>query len=144
MSWWQYLLLVNLYLILFYGFYALLLRKETFFQLNRIYLVSSVLLAFLIPLIQASWVQNLFITQKVEYTLYNNPVIIRGFTPVENAPVNWGQLFAGIYLTGAAFWLLKLVWQLVILKKIINKPHQDNSWSFFKKIRLAENRTAPI
>jgi hypothetical protein len=38
MSWWQYLLLVNLYLVLFYGFYALLLRRETFFHLNRIFL----------------------------------------------------------------------------------------------------------
>ena len=40
MNWWQYLLLVNIYLVLFYAFYVLLLRKETFFQLNRIYLVT--------------------------------------------------------------------------------------------------------
>jgi hypothetical protein len=39
MYWWQYLLLVNLYLILFYGFYAILLRMETFFNLNRAYLL---------------------------------------------------------------------------------------------------------
>ena len=62
MNWWHYLLLVNIYLILFYGFYTLLLRKETYFQLNRVYLVAASLLSFFIPLIQSDWVKNLFIT----------------------------------------------------------------------------------
>ncbi len=52
MTWWQYLMLVNIYLLLFYGFYALLLSRETFFQLNRIYLVAGAILSFFIPLIQ--------------------------------------------------------------------------------------------
>lgn len=138
MNWWQYLLLVNLYLVLFYGFYALLLRRETFFQLNRIYLVSAALLSFFIPLIQAGWVQNLFITQKVEYTIYSNPVIIHGLKPVEDAPVNWGQLFAWLYLAGVTFWALKLVWQLIALNKIIKKQVQDVPYSFFKKIEVSE------
>jgi TonB family protein len=138
MSWWQYLLLVNLYLVLFYAFYTLLLRKETFFQLNRVYLVSAALLSFFIPLIQAGWVQGLFITQKVEYTIYRNPVIIHGLRPVEDAPVNWGQLFAGLYLAGVAFWALKLAWQLIALNKIIKKPAQGAPYSFFKKIEVNE------
>lgn len=138
MNWWQYLLLVNLYLVLFYGFYALLLRRETFFQLNRIYLVSAALLSFFIPLIQAGWVQNLFITQKVEYSIYSNAVIIHGLKPVENVPVNWGQLFAGLYLAGVTFWLLKLAWKLITLNKIIKKPVQDAPFSFFKKIAVGE------
>jgi hypothetical protein len=70
MTWWHYLLLVNFYLVFFFGFYALLLRRETFFQLNRIYLVAASLLSFIIPLIQADWVQNLFITQQVQQTIY--------------------------------------------------------------------------
>ncbi len=138
MNWWQYLLLVNLYLVLFYGFYALLLRIETFFQLNRIYLVSAALLSFFIPLIQAGWVQHLFITQKVEYTIYSNTVIIHGLKPVEDVPVNWGQLFAGLYLVGVTFWALKLVWQLIALNKIIKKPVQGTPFSFFKKIEVSE------
>jgi TonB family protein len=137
MSWWQYLLLVNLYLILFYGFYALLLRRETFFQLNRVYLVSAALLSFLIPLIQAGWVQNLFITQKVEYTLYNgDALIIHGFKPIEEAPVNIGQLMGGIYLAGVFFLILRLLWQLFVLNKIIKSQDYGMAWSFFKKIRV--------
>lgn len=138
MSWWQYLLLVNLYLVLFYGFYALLLRRETFFQLNRIYLVSAALFSFFIPLIQAGWVQNLFITRRVEYTIYGNAVIIRGLKPVADAPVNFGQLFAGLYLTGVAFLTIRLIWQLLMLNKLIKKPGQDAAYSFFNKIKLDE------
>src|ERR1700750_1406895 len=70
MTWWHYLILVNFYLVLFFGFYAFLLRKETFFQLNRIYLVAAAILSFCIPLIQAGWVQNLFITREVQSTIY--------------------------------------------------------------------------
>ncbi len=51
MNWWHYLILANLYLAMFYGFYLLLLRKETYFMLNRVYLVSAAILSFFIPLI---------------------------------------------------------------------------------------------
>src|SRR5690606_39897774 len=46
----MYLVLANLYLGVFYGFYYLFLRGETFFQGNRIYLLVSLLLAFTLPL----------------------------------------------------------------------------------------------
>src|SRR5690554_771605 len=45
-----YLILANLYLAIFYTFYYLFLRKETFFSLNRYYLLSALLLSFLLPL----------------------------------------------------------------------------------------------
>lgn len=138
MNWWQYLLLVNLYLVLFYGFYALLLRRETFFQLNRVYLVSASLLSFFIPLIQAGWVQNLFITQRVEYTIYSNPVIIRHLQPVENVPVNLGELFACLYLAGVAFLAVRLIRQFISLNRILKQPGQNAAYSFFKKIKLNE------
>jgi TonB family protein len=46
-----YLGKVNLYWILLYTCYHLILRKHTFFQLNRLFLLGSLLLAFLLPLI---------------------------------------------------------------------------------------------
>ena len=45
-----YILLANLYLAIFYTFYYLFLRKETFFNLNRYYLLSALLLSFILPL----------------------------------------------------------------------------------------------
>ena len=46
----MYLVLANLYLGAFYGFYYFFLRRGTFFQRNRIYLLISLLLAFTLPL----------------------------------------------------------------------------------------------
>jgi len=136
MSWWQYLLLVNIYLLLFYGFYVLLLRKETFFQLNRLYLVSAALLSFMIPVIQANWIQNLFITQQVKYTLYSSPVLVYHFKPIEESPVSIGQILFLVYVVGIAFLSGRLIWQLFKLKKVISQPESPVSYSFFKKVKL--------
>ncbi|HEY4195177.1 MAG TPA: energy transducer TonB [Mucilaginibacter sp.] len=138
MSWWQYLLLVNLYLVLFYGFYALLLRKETFFNLNRIYLVSSALLSFVIPVIHSDWVRNLFITKEVQHTLfvYSSPLTIYHFKPIEERHITIGQIILIIYAIGAVILIAKFIWQLISLKKIIDRPETTGAFSFFKSIRL--------
>src|SRR5690554_3932808 len=47
----EYLLWANAYLAIFYGFYWFFLRKETFFQLNRVYLIGGALFSFLTPLL---------------------------------------------------------------------------------------------
>ncbi|MGZ3820573.1 MAG: M56 family metallopeptidase, partial [Mucilaginibacter sp.] len=141
MSWWQYLLLVNLYLVLFYGFYTLLLRAETFFQLNRIYLVTSALLSFIIPVIHADWIRNLFITQKVQQTLsvYSAPILIHHFKPIEDRHLTIGEIMLFIYATGAVILIVKFIWQLISLKKIIDQPEEAGAFSFFRSIRLGAN-----
>jgi TonB family protein len=142
MTWWHYLLLVNFYLVIFFGFYVLLLRRETFFQLNRIYLVAASLLSFLIPLIQANWVQNLFITQQVQQTIYSMPVgMVYNFTvkPTADAGITLGQVINALYITVTLFLIIRLGWQLLVLKKSIEKPSPSAAYSFFKKISLGEN-----
>lgn len=52
MSLTRYLLEFSICLVLFYGLYHFLLRKETFFQLNRWYLLLSPLLSMIIPFIR--------------------------------------------------------------------------------------------
>ena len=47
-----YLLTASLYLLLFYGCYGLLLRRNTFFGLNRAYLLLSVVLSLALPLFE--------------------------------------------------------------------------------------------
>ena len=139
MNWWQYLLLVNIYLVLFYTFYVLLLRKETFFQLNRIYLVTAALLSFFIPMIQANWVQNLFITQQVKYTIYSSQVMVYSFKPIEQASnISIGQIVAILYVCGILFLTVRFIWQLVKLKQVINQPRVTAAYSFFKKVKLNE------
>lgn len=141
MSWWQYLLLVNLYLVLFYGFYTLFLRKETFFNLNRIYLVASALLSFFIPIIHSDWVRNLFITRQVQHTLsvYTHPITVYQFKPIEEHHITIGQIMTIVYAIGAGILIIKFIWQLISLKKVIDKPEAVGAFSFFKSIRLGAN-----
>ncbi|WP_158826390.1 M56 family metallopeptidase [Mucilaginibacter lacusdianchii] len=53
-NWLHYLLEVNIYLTIAYGCYWLLFKKETFYATNRVYLLASTVMCFIIPLIQIS------------------------------------------------------------------------------------------
>lgn len=141
MTWWQYLLLVNLYLVLFYGFYGILLRSETFFHLNRIYLVTSALLSFFIPLIHSDWISKLFITQRVQQTIsvYARPISVYHFNPAGGHHFTIGALMVIIYAAGTLFLTARLVSQLISLRKIINEPEPSGAFAFFRNIRLGAN-----
>jgi len=140
MNWWHYLLLVNIYLILFYGFYTLLLRKETYFQLNRVYLVAASLLSFFIPLIQSDWVKNLFITEQVRYRIYGGALNFYAYKPVESNPLTIGQALSWLYVAGIAVLTIRFILQLVRINKMINAPTPSTAaYSFFKKISMGEN-----
>lgn len=132
-------MLVNIYLLLFYSFYTLLLRRETFFQLNRVYLVSAALLSFFIPLMQLDWVKNLFITQQVKYTIYSSPVMLLQFKPVNDNSITIGQIWLIIYLAGISFLIGRFIWQLISLNKVMNSPESSAPYSFFKKVKLGND-----
>ncbi|RWY49188.1 M56 family metallopeptidase [Mucilaginibacter gilvus] len=141
MAWWHYLLLVNIYLTLFFGFYALLLRRETFFQLNRIYLVGAALLSFFIPLIQSEWVKNLFITQKVQYAFYGTgtDINITALAPIQDSAYTLGEILVMVYLAGVILLALRLMWQFMQLRQVIRHAVPSAPYSFFNKINVAED-----
>ena len=60
MNWLYYLLEANLYLAVFYAFYRIFLQGETFYQLNRYFLLSASVLAFLLPVFQIGYLNSLF------------------------------------------------------------------------------------
>jgi TonB family protein len=137
MNWWHYLILVNTYLTLFYGFYYLLLRRETFFQLNRVYLIGTATLSFFIPLIQSQWVKDLFITRQVQYTIYGgNAVTISDLAPIKDNPITVGQVLVMLYTAGVVILTIRLMVQLILLRRIIKDPSPSASYSFFNKIRV--------
>jgi TonB family protein len=147
MTWWHYLLLANVYLTLFFLFYALFLRKETFFNLNRVYLVSSALLSFFIPIIQSSWIKSLFITQRVKETISQvGPTVMHSFKVTANAAtphqqLTLGQILLGIYVTGILVLTIKFIYQLAVINYVISQPKSDTSYSFFNRIRIEERDT---
>ena len=139
MNFWQYLVLVNIYLLLFYGFYALLFRKETFFQLNRVYLITASLLSFLIPLVQSDWIKNLLITSQLQHAIYSGPVIFYRYQTVTYMPVTIGQVALTIYLAGVVILTARFARQMILLKKLITQSATSTPYSFFKKVKLTEN-----
>lgn len=73
MTWLYYLLESNLYLAIFYGFYLIFLQKETFYGLNRAYLISSSLFSFVIPLLQVGSLHKIIYGDNAENLANINP-----------------------------------------------------------------------
>jgi TonB family protein len=120
----HYLVQVNLYLVLFYGFYRLLLFGETFYALNRAYLVGSAVLSFGIPFWYSDYIQSFFITQKVNEVFYTvlSPVVFGIRASAEN-PFTWYDLLKIFYVSCTVFLAIKLIFNLLQLKKLLkNTP----------------------
>ncbi|RDC57179.1 TonB family protein [Pedobacter chinensis] len=133
MSFAHYLLQVNLYLIVFYGFYKLLLDKETYFSLNRAYLVTAGLLSLFIPFIRLEWLTEQKAAQQV-YTSVNWEAVLQQATIVteSNTGFNWGSAFVYIYCAGILFFLGRLVLNLLAVKNLINTAKAGSAFSFLK------------
>ncbi len=136
-----YLLQVNIYLVLFYGFYVLLLQKETFFKLNRIYLVGSVLLSLAIPLIRSGFIQSLFVTQQVRQMTESVTIVLYQSSDVvihpadQPDPISAATLLPYIYLAGILFCIARLLFQLIVLWRLSKNQSKTNAaYSFFGKI----------
>lgn len=130
----NYLLQTNLYLVLFMGFYALVLRNETFFRQNRIYLNASVLLSFAIPFIYSPWFRDLFITQKVREVFVPSQTIYETIVVGVNEEASrWtiGDVIFWVYISGTAILLARFLIRLILLRSNL-KPEKGSAFSFFK------------
>lgn len=136
MNFLHYLVQVNLYLVLFYGFYRLLLFNETFYNLNRSFLVGSAVLSFGIPFWYSDYVQSFFITQQVNEVFYTvlSPAIFRVQANAEN-PFTWYDLLKIFYIGCTAFLAIKLLFNFLQLKKLLENTESHRShgigFSFF-------------
>ncbi len=135
MSWPLYLLLLNIYLIIFYGFYRLVLAKETFFSLNRIYLLSAGLCSLLIPFVKVDWMAKQQITEQV-YIQVSQASAMMGASasvvPEENT-LNWGLIISMVYLFGAMVFFIHFVIKLFLVNKMFVEKKPNVAFSFWKK-----------
>lgn len=129
MTFLHYLIQVNLYLVLFYGFYRLLLSNETFYNLNRIYLVGSAVLSFGIPFWYSDYIQSFFITQQVNAVFYTvlSPAVLGAKASAEN-PFTWFDLLKVFYGFCTIFLSIKLIFNFLQLKRILE--NSDNYSKF--------------
>ena len=129
-----YLLKSSLSMALLYSVYWFFLRKETTFRVNRFYLISALLLSLILPLIS------------IHYTVFSNePAAVESFTSVmqKNSFANGKGIISKIilislkyiYLPGTVIFLFRILWQAMILIKLIRK----NGFKYYEETRVVEN-----
>ncbi len=143
----NFLMLANLYMVLFYAFYWLCLRKETFFRYNRIYLTGSLVLSFILPLMQLPWVQDFFMDSTVVQVRagFDEAWVIT--QPVSEMPVPVASPFplvAVIYWTGTALAGLWLTYRLFRLRKRLNRFQGNQAYSFFRWLRIDQRQSGAM
>ncbi len=109
-----YLAESSISLVLFYAVYWFFLRKETFFRVNRFYLLLMVLFSLCIPLIPFEWTIG---GTSGGFVMLLEPVIISPDV-VKQTMMNHLQLLeigVVIYITGVALFLARFILQLVQL-----------------------------
>ena len=107
-----YLLKSAVGVIVFYAFYWFFLRQETFFLLNRFYLLFSLLASFILPLLNLSF--GVAIKGDVATGLLA-PLTITALAPETEYPsFNYGiyDLIAIVYWCVTGFFLVRVLWQL--------------------------------
>ena len=108
----RYALESSVCLTFFYAVYWLFLKNETFFSLNRCYLVSALVLSFLIP--------GLGLPSPFRTVLI--PSVPSGFLPsaaVSSRSFGWGDLLLALYAAGALLFFARLVFHLVKLGAVV-------------------------
>lgn len=113
---------------LFYLAYHFLLRKETFFNTNRWYLLAGLTTAVTLPLLvyrKVVWVEPVKKAYREidlnQLMMMQQQAAIKTTPVVEQAAmqINWFDVIAGIYLAGAAFFLIRFFIELISLRKLL-------------------------
>ncbi|MFD1293768.1 M56 family metallopeptidase [Lutibacter holmesii] len=126
----NYILQVLLFQALFLAVYDFFLQKETFFKLNRIYLLASPLLSFLIPFLKLESMQQ---TIPQEYIVQLPTVFLNPQAVLENTTANTtlsdylpSIFYAGVLIFTMLF-LVRLAQILLLIKKntIVKKKNYN-------------------
>jgi len=138
----RYIVLANLFISAFFGLYVLLLKKETFFQVNRVYLLSSLLLSFILPLIHTNWFGQSAIAEQIKYSVIGKPIDVFATGQATESHFTFLQIISYVYLLGIIVFSLYLTIRLLAIKKILFSSVNRPSFSFFKRIYLSESNAS--
>ncbi|MEI6434621.1 MAG: M56 family metallopeptidase [Bacteroidota bacterium] len=115
-----YLFDTTLCVSVLYAIYWFFLRRDTFFQMNRFYLLAMALFSTLLPLLPLRWTLS---NASASMVVLLEPVII---TPdrVEQtiqAHLQWIEIAAVVYFTGVLIFLLRFALQLIQIHRITRR-----------------------
>ncbi|RFZ95036.1 hypothetical protein D0C36_05780 [Mucilaginibacter conchicola] len=160
MSWLHYLIEANIYLLVFYLCYRLLLANNTHYTLGRVYLILSCIMAFFIPFTQVTILKPATdtVTQVVTQTSYVLPANIRVSQPTDTSfRLSADELIPYLYIGGAMIAAVILIVRLVRLFSItrsgtslkhgnyqrIDLPHSQTAFSFFNYLYIGTELKQP-
>lgn len=117
----MYFLKVNIAIALFYLFYRLFFANDTFWKTRRFYLLFSILISFIYPMLSIeNWLQNQQPLQKLiaNYTLLQEITV----TPEHaNNTISVENFLLIFYALGSIFLIIRLLIQFLSIIRIKNK-----------------------
>lgn len=137
-----YLILANIFLAICYGFYHVFLRKDTFFQYNRLFLLLGLLLTFLLPFMDMSAALG---ESVAIYHVYLPAVQIGAFLPEQESAVVAEEVMAAtsswswlgwVYCVGCIITSLVFLYKLTMTIRLLRNPEDQQSFSFFGKVHI--------
>jgi hypothetical protein len=139
MSWLHYLLEANIYLAVFYLLYFILLDKETHYKLNRIYLLSACIIAYIIPVVQIGILKPADDGGQVVTFIRNGALRPRAPENLSSFTLQNDLLLA--YAIGAGAMLIMFFFKIFQLVKL-TRAQKDLLADRYKLIRLENSNTA--
>lgn len=130
---------------MFYGVYLLFFRKDTFYLRNRIYLILTLLLPTIIPVLKIPVVSTIAVASEPVSVFGNTVPSVTSFETAMSVPLNsldYYNLFAAIYFTITGILLLRVAISLISTYRIIKQGTVNNNQ--FPKIILSQNHLPPF
>jgi bla regulator protein BlaR1 len=129
----DYLLKASAVIALFYFCFYLFLKKETFFNHNRWFLLIGVIIALLFPLVVIPIhiaVNPLLITEATFTISENMPQSIQTSTP--ESELEWQTLLSTLYFIGLTVFLIQFLFQFgsLILLLLKNKKNKAGRYTY--------------
>jgi TonB family protein len=120
-GWFTYLLQSAISLILLYGIYALFMKKDTFFTMNRVYLASSLVFSAILPLIDFSFLFAGNGTVRYYVVLDTISITPGEVSSVVTSNISVFQVILVAYLTGVAIFAVRFAVQFGQLTWLVRK-----------------------
>ena len=119
-----YSLKVGACLAVFYLFFKLLLSRETFHRLNRAVVLGALLLSFVLPLCVITVYREVPMLPEIRPALLAAAAEDAAGRAAEPA-FPWERLAGGVFLLGAAAVLLRTLWSLGCVARLIRSGRRE-------------------
>jgi len=133
-----YFIKVSVLVSVFYLSYDFLLKKETFFDKNRLFLLIGLITSVILPLITITktiWIEPQPITFEKPFLLpdFSDEIITNTIvTEKQQTEIKWVLILVGFYVLGMLFFLIKFLLSGLSLYKILrtNSVQKQNGFRF--------------